>query len=467
MKSKVLLIFFVLLLQTNYSFAQEGKSAKSDELIEKYITAFNGGEETMKTFLLENVSASSLKERPIEMRLNMYRQMHGDVKDLTLNKIVETSPSSVTALISASNDAWLLFTFLFESKTGNKIEGIRIEQTDPPDSSATAKMTEPEAVRTIAQFLDQQAKKDIFSGSIVIAKDGTILFKSAYGLANKEFKVRNRPGTKFNLGSINKIFTQIAIGQLFEQGKLSLSDLIIKFLPGYPNNAAARKVTIRHLLDMTSGICDFFGEKFENRPKDKFRTIGDFLGMFAGDSLKFEPGTERQYSNGGFIVLGAIIEKASGQNYFDYVKDNIFKPAGMLNTDSYEADIPVPNLAEGYTRDSSIKPWKRNIYTRPARGSSAGGGYSTAEDLLKFTDALEKGVFFKDVDTWSTLRGEPSGSNDRKQNGLGIYGGAPGINSGIESNIGRGYTAIVMANYDPPAAADAMKKIRGILKRVR
>jgi CubicO group peptidase (beta-lactamase class C family) len=218
---------------------------------------------------------------------------------------------------------------------------------------------------------------------------------------------------------------------------------------------------------MTSGIGDFFGEKFENTPKDKLRTIDDFLPMFANDSLKFEPGSQRQYSNGGYIVLGAIIEKISGESYYDYVWEHIFKPTGMLNIESYEADIPVPNLAEGYTREETDKPWRKNIYTRPARGSSAGGGYSTAEDLLKFTIALEKQTFFKNPETWETLRGEPSGLKSQRQDGLGIFGGAPGINSGIETKIGKGFTAIVMSNYDPPTAEDVMKKIREFLTNVK
>ena len=461
-KSLFLLLFYGIL--TTACPSQTGNARK---IIEAYVTAFNNGETAMLNFLTDNISDASLKQRPLEVRLPIYRQMKGEMGELTLQQIQENTNTSITALMHTKNDEWFLFTFELEQEPQHKIIGIRIENTDEPESTTAPKVKEIEALQSVAQFLDEKTKRGEFSGTVLIAKNGKAILKRAYGMASKEFKVINRIDTKFNLGSINKIFTTIAIGQLYEQGKISLNDPIIKFLPNYPNKTAAQKVIIRHLLDMTSGIGDFFGEKFENTPKDKLRTIDDFLPMFANDSLKFEPGSQRQYSNGGYIVLGAIIEKISGESYYDYVREHIFKPTGMLNTESYEADIPVPNLAEGYTREETDKPWRNNIYTRPARGSSAGGGYSTAEDLLMFTVALEKNTFFKNPETWETLRGEPSGQKSRRQGGLGFFGGAPGINSGIETNIGKGFTAIVMSNYDPPTAEDVMKKIREFLTNVK
>ncbi|MBA4313547.1 MAG: hypothetical protein C0417_13060 [Chlorobiaceae bacterium] len=458
---------FIIDSTKSYGSIQSDQEKISSKIIESYIDAFNSDENGMSKFILDNVSSNALSARPLESRLAIYKQLRSDMGSIELKKIEATSESMISAIVHTQKGEWFRFTFELDSGLSNKIVGIRIEDTDEPELSKSAKMSESEALQSIAKYLDAQTMKDQFSGSVLVAKNGKPIFKRAYGEANKEFNIRNHPDTKFNLGSINKIFTQIAIGQLYEDGKLSFSDPIIKYLPDYPNKTAAEKVTIRHLLDMSSGVGDFFGEKFENTPKDRLRTIGDFLPMFANDSLKFEPGTQRQYSNGGFIVLGAIIEKASMLSYYDYVKEHIFKPAGMVNTDSYEADIPIPNLAEGYTRDSLNQPWRKNIYSRPARGSSAGGGYSTVEDLLKFIVALEKGSFFAKTDTWNILKGEPANKDSKKQGGMGIFGGAPGINSGIETNIGKGYTAIVMSNYDPPAARDAIKKIGSILRSIR
>jgi D-alanyl-D-alanine carboxypeptidase len=447
---------------------QEGQAGDPEKLVRAYVAAFNGGEEAMRGFMTENFSKTALGQMSVDMRLSVYRQLRTDMESISLNSIEDANSTAVSALMHTKKDEWFLFTFRLEEEPPHNIIGIRVEDTVPPDSSSRSPLSEKEALREVAQYLEHESKMDAFSGAVLLARDEQAIWKKAYGMASKEFQVPNRPDTKFNLGSINKIFTQISIGQLYEDGKLSMADPIQKFIPEYPNTRAAQKVTIRHLLDMSSGIGDFFGEKFEKTPKDLFRKNSDFLQIFAGDSLMFEPGTKRQYSNGGYVVLGAIIEKTSGQNYYEYVRDHIFRPAGMMSTESYQADESVPNLAEGYTHEGFEKnEWRKNIYSRPARGSSAGGGYSTAEDLLKFTIALKKKSFFKKPDTWGALHGEPPGSNAQKQGGLGIAGGAPGINAAIETGIGKGYAAIVLSNYDPPAAERVMKKIRSIMSRAR
>ena len=264
-------------------------------------------------------------------------------------------------------------------------------------------------------------------------------------------------------------------GQLAAQGKLSFDDKLGKFLPDYPNRDAAEKVTINHLLDMKSGIGDFFGAQFESTPKDRLRTIKDFLPLFAGAPLAFEPGTNRQYSNGGYIVLGAIIEKASGQDYYDYVREHVFKPAGMQTADWYEADKTTPDLASGYTREGTNSNGKHarknNLYTRPAKGSPAGGGYATAEDLLKFSLALQNGKLrlpeFRGTAAPGAERQTSSQAKPLNFPGLGIAGGAPGINAILEVNGESGYTLIVMSNYDPPSAMEVGKKIRGWLGQIK
>jgi len=234
-----------------------------------------------------------------------------------------------------------------------------------------------------APAIVDQAVADGFSGVVLVAKDGKPVLERASGFANRGLEVKNRIDTKFNLGSINKTFTKLAIAQLLEAGKLSLDDKLGKFLPDFPNADAAAKVTVAHLVEMKSGISDFFGREFEATPKDRIRKLVDYLPFFASKPLAFEPGAAEAYSNGGYLTLGLIIEKMSGQTYYDYVRDHIFQPAGMTDTDAFELDAVVSNLAVGYVRKT-----RSNIYSLPARGSSAGGGYSTAPDLLKYAEAV-------------------------------------------------------------------------------
>ncbi|MBI3364168.1 MAG: beta-lactamase family protein [Ignavibacteriae bacterium] len=417
------------------------------KIVAAYMSAFNSGDENaMREFFLTNVPKEALQQRPVEGRLQRYRQMHGEMGSLELQKVIAASEQAVTIVARTKNGDRLTFNFEFDSKQSDKLAGIRIEmgEQEPGESGPP--------------------------GVVLAARNGKPFFKQAYGYAEKRHHVPNRIDTKFNLGSINKYFTRLAIGQLAEQGKLSFDDTLIKLLPDYPNRAVAEKITVQQLLEMSSGLGDFFGERFENTPKDKIRTLNDYLQFFVNDSLLFEPGTQRRYSNAGYIVLGLIVEKTSGENYYSYVKDHIFTPAGMKNTDWYEMNAVVPNIATGYERvEGNESTWISNIYTAPQRGSSAGGGYSTAEDLLKFAVALQEGKLFSPrYSTWmltGNLPNESVGKIDRS-GGIGIAGGAPGINAAFEHEVKSGFTTIVLSNYTPPSAEQVAKKIRSWLKRI-
>ncbi len=333
---------------------------------------------------------------------------------------------------------------------------IAIRNSGPPAIS------DAELKAKLESALQQTTAKDEFSGVVLVARNGEPVFAKAYGMASKEYEVANNLDTKFNLGSIDKIFTKIAIGQLIADGKIaSIDDKLGKYLPDYPNQDAAEKVTLRQIVNMRSGIGDFFGPKFMESAKDKYRTIADYLPLFAGERLAFEPGSKRQYSNGGYIVLGAVIEKVSGMSYYDYVRQHIFKPLGMNDTDFYEADVPTLNLASGYTLATAPDGGSRrnNFYTRPERGSSAGGGYSTARDLLRFSLALASGKIQNPAFDLSPA----SGNQFRSPPGIAVAGGAPGINADLETGLPGGYDLIVLSNYDPPSAESCAKQIRGIL----
>ncbi len=299
----------------------------------------------------------------------------------------------------------------------------------------------------VVAAVDKAAAEDRFSGVVLLAKDGQPVVTKAWGYADPAKTTPNKVDTKFNLGSINKFFTKVAIGQLAAAGKLSLSDTIRKHLPDYPS-PAADKITIEQLVEHRSGLGDIFGEKFM-ATHAKLRTLADYEPLFVSEPLLFEPGTQQRYSNAGYIVLGLIIEKVSGQSYYDYVRDHITKPLGMNDTASYAVDENVPNRAIGLTKrgpDGPLPERRANTNTLPARGSSAGGGYSTAGDLLKFTNALTAGKLLPERWTnWAF-----TDDLDGKGRNLGIAGGSPGVNALVE--IEPPYTLVVLSNFDPPSA---------------
>jgi CubicO group peptidase (beta-lactamase class C family) len=427
------------------------------QLVAAYLDAFNAsGEERMRTFWGQYGTKDQSAQVTAETRLERFRMMRQRLGKLEMLKLVESSESAITVQVKSSEGSLAEFTFELASTVPPTLRGIGVEELEPGQEGkppADPKANNREWVEAVEGYLNQTVSRDQFSGAVLLARGDQVVFEKAYGFADTAAKISNRIDTKFNLGSINKIFTNIAIHQLVRQGKLSLEDRIGKFLPGYPNKDAAAKVTIRHLLAMTSGIGDFFGERYEQAPKERLKAIAAYLPLFADLPLEFEPGSRSRYSNGGYIVLGAIIEQASNTDYYAYVKKNIYEPAGMKESGWFEKDKLPANTALGYTYQDrpvvkSGDGRNPNYSTLPGKGSSAGGGYSTVRDLLAFAKAMKAGVL-----------SSPDFNADR----LGIAGGAPGISAVLDS--GQDYVVIVLSNYDPPAAEGAARQIRAWIPR--
>jgi CubicO group peptidase (beta-lactamase class C family) len=251
---------------------------------------------------------------------------------------------------------------------------------------------EKETIQQVKTYLQKQAAEGRFSGTALVAKEGKAILVESAGMASKRYQAPNRSDTKYNLGSLNKSFTSVAVLQLIEAGKIGIDDPIGRYLDFFPKEIS-EKVTIRQLLNMSNGWGDFWQNRYFLEHKDNLRLVADYMDFIKDIPLDFEPGTKTQHSNTGFEVAGAIIEKVSGMDYFDYIRKYIYKPAEMVNSDSYDRDSPVENLATGYTNnhplDTLRKGWQwENTYILTPRGTPAGGGYSTVEDMLKYDNAF-------------------------------------------------------------------------------
>jgi CubicO group peptidase (beta-lactamase class C family) len=299
--------------------------------------------------------------------------------------------------------------------------------------------------------VDSLANAQQFSGVILVAKNGTPLVERAYGMADREAGRANDLETSFNIGSINKLFTQVAIRQLADAGKLNLDSTLARAWPDYPNQDIARKVTIRQILTMQSGIQGNIFAAPAGKTRHDVVSLQDYFELFKNEPLQFEPGSKQQYSNAGYIVLGLLIEKLSGENYYEYIRRHIYEPAGMTQTGSWRVDRWPANTAIGYTRGGQdappTTPLQRNTDFLPGKGSSAGGGYSTAHDLLRLMNALRT----------HKIASAPEAGN------VGVAGGAPGLNAAVEGDLPGGYDVIVLANLDPPAAERVARLIRSAL----
>jgi D-alanyl-D-alanine carboxypeptidase len=333
-----------------------------------------------------------------------------------------------------------------------------------PAEFVLPRLGQADLVAALRAKLEKDSAADKFSGAVLLAKNGQSIFTGAYGMADREKKIPNTVNTKFRIGSMNKMFTAISIMQLVQAGKISLSDPVGKYLTDYPNKDIAAKVTIQQLLTHTGGTGDFFGPQFDAH-RLELKTLQDYLKLYGERAPEFEPGSRWEYSNYGFLMLGVVVERVSGKSYYDYVSENIYKPAGMTSTGSQPEDQSVADRSIGYTHSpgNNLQP---NTDTLPYRGTSAGGGYCTVEDFLRFANALTNHKLLNAQNTELLTTGKVDTPRGEKyafgfmENGAGTPlrhfghgGGAPGMNGDLQIFPQSGYVIVVLSNLDPPAAS--------------
>ena len=251
---------------------------------------------------------------------------------------------------------------------------------------------------SVAARLDAAVEQAIidadFSGVLMLKRGDNIIYQRAVGQAERVFGAANRIDTRFNVASIGKMFTATAILRLVEQGRIGLDAPIVRYLPDYPNRSIAGQVTARQLLSHSSGVGNYW-EAIAEKPPQAFVETRDFLPLFADKPLEFTPGERLGYSNGGYVILGLIVEALTGETYADHIRRTIFEPLGMSGSGDWPLDLVVPNRADGYIRDEAVPgAWRNNLFVNQFRGNSAGGGYSTVEDLSTFITALGDGRLF-------------------------------------------------------------------------
>ncbi|MDX1626117.1 MAG: serine hydrolase domain-containing protein, partial [Wenzhouxiangellaceae bacterium] len=284
------------------------------------------------------------------------------------------------------------------------------------------------------------------------------LGQRAWGLAHRDFGVPNDTTTRFNLGSLNKTWTAVAVAQLAESGKLSFDDPLSKFVD-YPDAESAKKIRIEHLLTHTSGLGSYFTEEYDRTARKDLRSLDDFLALSADQPPAFEPGTDWLYSNTGMLVLGKVIEAASGQDYYDYIQQHILQPAGMQASGCFELDRVNEKLAVGYEDRWTIegKETVNNLFEHVVRGGPAGGCWSTAGDLFRFAEALKAGrlVSAELAETVTTPKpglGSPGyGYGFGIHPGGALYGHSGGF-TGISANLDivrepEGWVVVALANH--------------------
>jgi len=392
-----------------------------------------------------------------------FRRMTGG---FDLRKVEESSATRMSGLLQErGSDQFAHFAMVVDANAPHLIMEWHLDAVPTPAEFAIGRLSEAQMVEATKARIDELAKDERFSGAVLVTKNGKLILSGAYGLADREKKIPNSLNTKFRIGSMNKMFTAVSVLQLTQAGKIKLSEPFGTYITGYPNKDAASKVSIEQLLTHTGGTGDIFGPQFDEHRKD-LRTLQDYVNLYGKRALEFEPGSRWEYSNYGFLLLGVVVERVSGKSYYDYVRENVYVPAGMNSSGSLTEDENVPGRSIGYTSFGGAAVHS-NADTLPYRGTSAGGGYSTVEDLQRFASALMNHKLLSAEYTEVLTTGKvttPPGSGkyafgffdegaDSGARHFGHGGGAPGMNGDLQIYPQSGYVIAVLANLDPPAAS--------------
>jgi CubicO group peptidase (beta-lactamase class C family) len=384
---------------------------------------------------------------------------HAMTGRLTPVRVEAKGSNEITVLMSAEHgDAFWQQKVSIDPSDPMKVASAGMGQADRLPEFAIPRLPRAELNARMERKLAADVTADRFAGTIIVARHGKLIYRSAAGLADRAAKVPVAMDTKFRIGSANKMFTAVGALQLVEQGKLALDAPVGTYLKDYPNAAFAKSVTIRQLLSHTGGAGDIFTPEYEAK-RSEVRTLADYVALFGSRAPDTTAEGKNAYANYGFVLLGRIIEVVSGEDYYSYVQRRIFAPAGMTDTASLPEDVPVPKRSRGYTRSGG--KLADNADTLPYRGSAAGGGYTTAADLIRFGDALLSGKLLSNAmlaqatspqhpDGWYGLGFWIEGKGATRRWGHG--GGAPGMNAAFRVYPELDAVVVALANLDPLAA---------------
>ncbi len=447
-----------------YPQTPEGK------VLEEFITEFNKGDEAlMLEFIKTHFSPALLAKRSAEQHTAMMVDMRLLIGTVSILSMTERPDGKTEALAcNRSGTFWPNIILKLDAAPSTLIRnfGIGMSGVTPPESVVIDRMPDKALAAKLETLLADLVAHDEFSGTVLVARNGKPFFHKAYGYANLATKEKNAKDTKYNIASMGKMLSSVAIAQLVQVGKLSYDDKVGKLLPDYPNADVAAKVSVKQLLTHTSGLSDVFTDEYFEKKGD-FRNTADWLGLFVNEPLLFEPGTDMAYSNAGFVVLGAILEKLSGMSYHDYIRTHIVSPSNMKNTGPFPKAEKAKGLAVGYTFGETREAGEvrtENWDCLPYSGFAAGGYSASAPDFLAFAEALRTNKLLDEkytnlITSTKVEMGPDAGYGygfDAYTIGsmrvVGHSGGIEGVSTMLQIYPDQGIVVVIFSNYDFPSA---------------
>ncbi len=391
--NKLFILFFIGANST-LSWAQDVDLGKA--LIEAINLPI---EEKRKEIIQEIFSINALNNLGINRIMNPINRWNDEYTPLEyhhteINEFKKQTGSVYVMHVYARKNGEIMFKdfqFYLDSNPPHKIENIAfIAEVAEPVNLPNGSIEQSQTLEWLSAYAANLNEVYDLYGSYQILKGSSIIFNRQYGFEDLERTIPISENTLFNIASGGKMFTAVGIAQLVEGRKISYDDPITKYLKGFNNKTYSDKIKIHHLLSHTSGVAEYWTRKTDPEVYSA-TTIDDHLKIVYEAGFDFEAGSKYQYCNSNFILLGAIIEKVSRINYYDYVKQNIFERAGMTSTAYYEHG--TRNVATQLARNEGIPGWKEGRHGM--KGSSAGGAYSTLADINRFSIALRSNVLIR------------------------------------------------------------------------
>lgn len=477
------LIKIAILICLPLSASADNKSEPNIEKIySNFIKVFNTNNfDIIDAFVTKQYSKRALhrwqgagQERYAGYTIDM-SLFHSKLKLLTLNPLNHDGDVyRLSATVhSANTDMKYQLNISVEDKPPFNIDGwyLRAQNKQTVNNQ---KISEEEMITSMQEYVNFLANNQVFSGTLLIGKPNQILHTSAHGLASRRYDIKNNIDTKFQIGSMNKMFTAVATLQLVEAGKVNLDDQLIKYVDRkYFSKGAFDKITIRQLLTHTSGLG---GNPDFGKQQSHIRSLTDSLGTYQSIKLDFEPGTQRRYSSSGMRMLGHVIEKAAGIDYYSYIDRYVYKQAGMKNSGSYDLDVPIKNTARNYWYYPKTRTITENLMLQGVKGGPAGGGYSTVKDLFEFAKALTSHELLSKSLTEEAITAKPAlhspyygygfsvrGKPDNRI--VGHNGSHLGMSAQLNIYLDKGYVLAVLGN-SPSAATPVVAKFNQLIEQL-
>jgi len=425
-------------------------------------------------WLTANLSEVAAKRVPAQDRAHDDFELCASNGGFRLMEINKSEPNAISlALVGVKSDIW--FEKRFGVNGAGQLDRAGLNPATPPEGRLPKDFSDAAIVREVNGTVKNLSRAALFSGVVVVARGTQTIASAGGGYADRVRKTSITGSTQFTLGSMGKMFAAASIGQLVDQQKMAFDDPVGKFFPDYPNQTVRDKVTVGMLLSHTAGMSDFLGKRTPEMMKNGVKRAEEFMPLYDKDEPQFEPGTDWAYSNAGLALVGAIVEKVSGENYPDYIRKHIFAVAGMTNSDPNNIPHATPNLVTPYTREAEGHPSPDWHEAEHDIGSPAGGAISTADDLVRFADALRSGKLMSQArfEEMSKPRGNvrPGVKYGYAMEIEDVYGrtvvghggGFPGVNTRLYLVLNSPYTIVVLSNQDPPAAEYAGSKVVALI----